>query len=101
MTKLVSLYNIIDQENSVFSLLLDFKKAIDCVDHHLLLSRLELYGIRGLPLDWLNLYLPNRSQYVSINGTSSRILLEIAPIGISIGAESIGKVELQSKFDLD
>ena len=68
------LYDNIDQDNLVFSLFLDFKKAFDCVDHHILLSKLEFYGIRGIPLDWFKSYLSNRSQYVSINGTSSEIL---------------------------
>ena len=32
------LYNNIGQDNSVFFLFLDFKKAFDYVDHHILLS---------------------------------------------------------------
>ena len=66
------LYNNVGQDNLVFSLFLDFKKAFDCVDHHILLSKLECYGIGDLSLDWFKSYLSNRSQYVSINETSSR-----------------------------
>ena len=32
------------------------------------------YGIRGIVLDWFNDSLANRTQYVSINNTNSKIL---------------------------
>ena len=52
-------------------LLIDFSKAFDLVEHKILLNKLEHYGIRGHVLKWLESYLTNRKQFVSINGTES------------------------------
>ena len=52
-------------------LFIDFKKAFDTVDHHILVDKLEHLGIRGTPLDLVRSYLKNRNQYVVFNGTES------------------------------
>ena len=44
---------------------LDLRKALDTVDHDILLAKLYSYGFRGTPYDWF-VYLSNRSQVVSI-----------------------------------
>ena len=49
---------------------IDLKKAFDTVNHEILLSKMEHYGIRGVLLDWFRSYLSGRKQYVSINGVS-------------------------------
>ena len=55
-------------------LLIDFSKAFDMVDHSILLNKLEHYGIRGIAHKWMESYLSNRKQFVSINGSDSEKL---------------------------
>ena len=65
------LYKHIESNNIVFSLFLDFRKGFDCVNHEIVLSKLNTCGVRGIALDWFRLYLTNREQYVSINNVDS------------------------------
>ena len=52
--------------------LLDLSAAFDTIDHTILLNRLSsFYGISGSALDMLSSYLNNRTQSVSINGTTT------------------------------
>ena len=50
---------------------LDLKKAFDTVDHEILLTEINRYGIQGTSLDWFKSYLINRARRCSVNGCLS------------------------------
>ena len=54
---------------------MDLQKAFDTVDFQILLAKLSHYGTCGVSNDWFKSYLSNRSQYVSINGYDSALVL--------------------------
>ena len=68
--------------------LLDLSAAFDCVDHDILVRRLQLsYGIGGSALAWVVSFLTGRTQQVCYNGYLSAIssLIFGVPQGSSIG----------------
>ena len=53
----------------------------------IMLRKLEAYGMRGIPLNWVQSYLSNRKQYVELDGVKSpkqTIICEI-PQGSALG----------------
>ena len=85
MTQFV--YDSLDRGGIVVSFFLDFSKAFDCVNHNILLRKLEAFGVRGLANNWFRSYLSGRSQYVGVNkSVSSRKLIEYGvPQGSTLG----------------
>ena len=61
----------LDDGNIGCGVFVDLQKVFDTVDHRILLAKLNHCGIRGVSNDWFKSYLPNRNQYVSINGYES------------------------------
>ena len=61
----------IDHGNVNAVVFLDLKKGFDTVDHHMLLSKLHLYGINGNAHRWLSSHLDNRTQKCFVNGSLS------------------------------
>ena len=57
----------VDKRESTIGVFVDLKTALVTVDHEILRSKLQCFGIRGLALDWINSYLPNHSQCVRYN----------------------------------
>ena len=52
-------------------LFIDLKKAFDTIDHDILVSKLELYGFKGVSLNLFRDYLADRTQVTVINKINS------------------------------
>ena len=50
---------------------LDFAKAFDKVDHRIVLNKIQKLGIHGKVYQWIESFLSNRYQSVTVNGTIS------------------------------
>ena len=79
----------LDNQKSVSGIFLDFAKAFDCVNHQILLDKLDHYGIRGNSNKLLKSYLTNRFQCtVNNDNLISSTLLPITirvPQGSALG----------------
>jgi hypothetical protein len=58
-------YKTLDNKEVCVGLFLDLSKAFDMVNH-ILLQKLDTYGIRGFAYQWVTSYLKNRKQLVEI-----------------------------------
>jgi hypothetical protein len=56
----------LDKKNFVGGLFCDFQKAFDCVNHNILLAKMEFYGISGIVNKLMKSYLENRYQRVTV-----------------------------------
>ena len=61
-----------DQGKVVGVLLIDFKNALDFLNHNIMLKKLQGYGISGPLLRLLESYLQERTQYVQLNKLKSK-----------------------------
>ena len=62
---------ILDEDGIIDDINMDFQKAFDTVPHRRLIGKLQSYGIQGDTLGWIEAFLTNRKQKVTINGHSS------------------------------
>ena len=80
-----SIRGSIDKNKFVAGIFIDLQKAFDTVDHSILLSKLDHYGIRGVANNWFRSYLSNRKQFVSINDEKS----DMAPMNYGVPQGSV------------
>ena len=66
-----SVLNELDRGNLTGILFLDFRKAVDTVNHARPLEKLNWYSIRGVSLIWFKNFLYERMQITTINGSES------------------------------
>ena len=63
---------VMDNQKVTCLVLLDLSATFDMVDHKILLNQLENhFGIKGMALQWIELYLTNQSQRVVIGDTNT------------------------------
>ena len=67
------IYSAMENKLHFIAALIDVRKAFDCVNHNILKAKLESYGIRGVPLNWLVSYLADRKCFVQIGSFKSKI----------------------------
>ena len=60
-----------DKGHKVGVLFIDFRKALDCVDHIILTEKLKAVGLSGDMWKWINDYLSNRMQGTSVSKSRS------------------------------
>ena len=61
MTIIEKIRNALNNNQYACGVFLDFQKAFDTVNRRILLSKLEYFGIRGIPHDLIKSYLNNRN----------------------------------------
>ena len=71
LTTLRDFSNSLNNKGQTDAILLDFSKAFDKVDHKLLLHKVNVAGIHGNLLRWLQSFLEKRLQYVIVEGCLS------------------------------
>ena len=76
-----------DQNRIPFSVFLDLSKTFDTLNRHILLSKLEYYGLRSTALQWFKSYLTERQQFVEYQNlcSSPRELETAVPQGSVLG----------------
>lgn len=80
-----SILNCLEEKNFALSLFINLKKAFDCVDHDLLLFKLDQCDIRVKANDWIRSYLLKRKQHVVVSDDKS----DIVCVDIGIGQGTI------------
>ena len=66
--------NAFDNERFGSGIFIDLQKAFDTVNHRILLSKLEHYGIRRCALEWFRSYISDRKTHVFVTGSNSNLL---------------------------
>ena len=61
----------LDKGHNAAAVLTDLSKAFDCMNHELLIAKLEAYGLSKSALNLVYSYLKGRSQNVNVNGSFS------------------------------
>ena len=64
-------FKSINQKMHAGGIFSDLVNAFDCINHEILLAKLDIYGIRGVSADKLKSYLTNRKQKVAVKSPNT------------------------------
>jgi hypothetical protein len=56
----------LNSKSAVGGIFFDLEKAFDCLNHDILLSKLQFYGVNGKAKSWFESYLNNRYQRIQV-----------------------------------
>ena len=79
------LTKMLEQNDYVRCLMIDFTKAFDTVDHVILLHSLSQLSLPGIVINWICSFLFDRGKQCEING----LLSDVVDIGLSIVQRSV------------
>lgn len=79
----------LDKGERCLGVFCDLSRAFDTVDHDILLTKLETYGVRDLPLNWFCSYLKGRSQCVRVSHVSGTAISNSQPVSAGVPQGSI------------
>ncbi len=68
------LINKMDKSETPINIYLDLSKAFDTIDYHILINKLEYYGVTGSFINIFKSYLLNHKQYVEFEDTAAAML---------------------------
>ena len=83
---MVDILKELDNQKSVYGIFLDFVKAFDCVNHQILLDKLDHYDIRGNANKLFKPFLTNRYQCTVNNDNQISSTLLPITIGVTRGS---------------
>ena len=97
----------VDSNKYLARVFLDLSKAFDTLDHDILLTKLEAYGITDTALKWITDYFRHRKQFVHINESKtlpgiliSYYLLMIPVHSLSIMTHKLSLISLTTSFKM-
>ena len=67
MKLLVNFKEALDKGNSVIAIFMDLSKAFDILNHDLLLTKLEAYGLFAISFSYIHSYLTKRLQKTNVS----------------------------------
>ena len=62
----------LENKRTTISVMLDLSKAFDTIEHSIMIQKLELYGVRGICVEWFKSYLQHRQMRVRCRVTSTQ-----------------------------
>ena len=60
------IYTNLDEKQLPIAIFIDLSKAFDTIDHTILISKLEHYGVENNELQWFISYMHNRQQLLKL-----------------------------------
>ena len=78
--------NSFESKQYTLGVFVDLSKAFDTVNHKILISKLENYGIKGKNLLWFISYLTNRTQFIKYSNLNTSKLFQKIVSGVPQGS---------------